>query len=76
MAYLDQKGVPKDAYEFQMLLGVPRTELQQEIVKRGQVMRLYVPFAEDWKYAVHYLKRRLAASPSMALMVMKNMFGK
>ena len=73
--YLDQRGVPKDAYEFQMLLGVPRTELQQEIVKRGQIMRLYVPFAEEWKYAVHYLKRRLAANPAMAFMVMKNMFG-
>ena len=75
IAYLDQKGVPKDAYEFQMLLGVPRTELQQEIVKRGQIVRLYVPFAEDWKYAVHYMKRRLAANPAMVLMVMKNMFG-
>ncbi|HJV49658.1 MAG TPA: proline dehydrogenase family protein [Geothrix sp.] len=75
IAYLDGKGVSKSAYEFQMLLGVPRQELQQEIVKRGQVMRLYVPFAEDWKYAVHYLKRRLAANPAMALMVMKNMFG-
>jgi proline dehydrogenase len=73
--HLDKHGVPKDSYEFQMLLGVPRTELQQEIVKRGQIMRLYVPFAEDWKYAVRYLKRRLAHSPSMALMVMKNMFG-
>ena len=72
---LDKRAVSKDAYEFQMLLGVPRTELQQEIVKRGQIMRLYVPFAEDWKYAVHYLKRRLAHSPSMALMVMKNLFG-
>ncbi len=75
MAHLDEHGVAKDAYEFQMLLGVPRTELQQEIVKRGQTIRLYVPFAEDWKYAVHYLKRRLAANPAMALMVMKNMFG-
>jgi proline dehydrogenase len=73
--YLDQRGVAKNAYEFQMLLGVPRNELQQEVVKRGQVMRLYVPFAEDWKYAVHYLKRRLAHSPSMALMVVKNLFG-
>ena len=72
--HLDKQGVPKDAYEFQMLLGVPRTELQQQIVKRGQVVRLYVPFAEDWKYAVHYLKRRLAANPAMAVMVMKNMF--
>ena len=73
--YLDKRGVSKDAYEFQMLLGVPRTELQKEIVKRGQIIRLYVPFAEDWKYAVRYLKRRLAHSPSMVLMVMKNMFG-
>ena len=76
MKYLDDKGVSKDAYEFQMLLGVPRAELQQEIVKRGQVIRLYVPFAEDWKYAVHYLKRRLAANPAMVGMVLKNMLGR
>ena len=75
MKYLDDKGISKDAYEFQMLLGVPRAELQQEIVKRGQVIRLYVPFAEDWKYAVHYLKRRLAANPAMVGMVLKNMLG-
>lgn len=74
--HLDKKGVAKNAYEFQMLLGVPRTELQQEIVKRGQIMRLYVPFAEEWKYAIRYLKRRLAANPSMALLVMKNLAGK
>jgi proline dehydrogenase len=72
--HLDKTGVSKSAYEFQMLLGVPRQELQKEIVKRGQIIRLYVPFAEDWKYAVHYLKRRLAANPAMAIMVMKNMF--
>jgi proline dehydrogenase len=76
MEYLDKRGVAKDAYEFQMLLGVPRAELQKEIVKRGQIIRLYVPFAEDWKYAVHYLKRRLAANPAMAIMVIQNMFGK
>lgn len=74
--HLDKRGVSKDAYEFQMLLGVPRSELQQEIVARGQIMRLYVPFAEEWKYAIRYLKRRLAASPSMALMVMKNLAGR
>lgn len=73
--HLDKRGVSKDAYEFQMLLGVPRSELQQEIVRRGQIMRLYVPFAEEWKYAIRYLKRRLAANPSMALMVMKNLSG-
>lgn len=76
MAHLDGKGIARDAYEFQMLLGVPRTELQKEIVSRGQIVRLYVPFAEDWKYAVHYLKRRLAANPAMVMLVVKNMFGK
>ena len=74
--HLDKRGVSKDAYEFQMLLGVPRHDLQQEIVKRGQIMRLYVPFAEEWRYAIRYLKRRLAANPSMALLVMKNLTGK
>ena len=73
--HLDKNGVSKGAYEFQMLLGVPRHDLQEQIVKRGQIVRLYVPFAEDWKYAVHYLKRRLAANPAMVFMVMKNMFG-
>lgn len=75
MAYLDQRGCPNDAFEYQMLLGVPRTELQAEIVRRGQVMRLYVPFAEEWKYAIHYLKRRLAHNPMMAGYVLKNLFG-
>ena len=75
LEHLDRSGVAREAYEFQMLLGVPRREIQQEVVKRGQIMRLYVPFAEDWKYAVHYLKRRLAANPAMAGMVMKNLFG-
>jgi proline dehydrogenase len=75
MEYLDAHGVPKTAYEFQMLLGVPRSDIQQEIVRRGQIIRLYVPFAEDWKYAEFYLKRRLAANPAMAMMVLKNLIG-
>ena len=73
MEYLDLRGVPRNAYEFQMLLGVPRTHLQKEIIGRGQVVRLYVPFAEEWKYAVHYLKRRLAANPAMVFMVARNL---
>jgi proline dehydrogenase len=74
--YLDRRGCPKNAYEFQMLLGVPRHQLQSQIVRDGRVMRLYVPFAEEWKYAVAYCKRRLAANPMMGAYVLKNMFGK
>lgn len=74
LEYLDRRGCPKDAYEFQMLLGVPRRELQERIVAEGRVMRLYVPFAEEWKYAVAYCKRRMAANPMMGAYVMRNLF--
>jgi proline dehydrogenase len=74
MEYLDKRGCPKDAYEYQMLLGIPRTQIQKEIVARGEVMRIYLPFAEEWKFAIHYLKRRLAHNPLMAAYVLKNMF--
>ena len=76
LEYLDKRGCPKDAYEFQMLLGVPRQRIQRQIVGSGRVMRLYVPFAEEWKYAVAYCRRRLAANPMMGVYVMKNLFGK
>ena len=72
--YLDRRGCPKDAYEFQMLLGVPRDEIQRDILDSGVVLRLYVPFAEEWEYAIAYCKRRLAANPMMAVFVMKNLF--
>lgn len=76
LAYLEKRGVPTGGFEFQMLLGVPRTALQQDLVKQGHVVRLYVPFAEAWKYAIHYLKRRLAANPMMAMYVLKNLFSR
>jgi proline dehydrogenase len=74
LEYLDRRGCPKDAYEFQMLLGVPRAQIQREIVESGVAMRLYVPFAEEWEYAIAYCKRRLAANPMMGVFVMKNLF--
>lgn len=74
LEYLDRRGCPKDAYEFQMLLGVPRHTVQTEIVGSGRVMRLYVPFAEEWKYAIAYCKRRMAANPMMGAYVVKNLF--
>lgn len=72
--YLDKRGCARDAYEFQMLLGVPRHEIQTQVVGDGRLMRLYVPFAEEWKYAIAYCKRRMAANPMMGAYVMKNLF--
>ncbi len=72
--YLDRRGYPKSGYEFQMLLGVPRQDIQTQIVSDGRLMRLYVPFAEEWRYAIAYCKRRMAANPMMGAYVMKNLF--
>ncbi len=74
--YLDKNNIPKERYEFQMLMGVPRDKMQRKIIERGNIMRLYVPFAEKWKYAIAYCKRRLAANPMMGAYVIKNLFGK
>lgn len=69
-----RKGIPKDRYEFQMLLGVPRDHIQKDLVATGETVRLYVPFASDWDDAIAYLRRRMLESPSMSLLVLKNLF--
>lgn len=66
----------KDQYEVQMLMGVPKQALQDELIQNGILVRLYVPFAEKWKYATAYCKRRLAANPAMAAYIVKNILHK
>jgi len=66
----------KDQYEVQMLMGVPKQDFQDELVRNGILARLYVPFAEKWKYATAYCKRRLAANPAMAAYILKNIWHK
>ncbi len=68
------KKIPKDRYEFQMLLGVPRDHIIKELRDGGARVRLYVPFASDWDDAIAYLRRRMLESPSMAALVVKNLF--
>lgn len=69
----EKRNIPRDAYEVQMLMGVPRATIQDELTGMGIKVRLYVPFAEKWGYAISYCKRRLAANPMMAAYVMRNM---
>jgi hypothetical protein len=59
-----------------MLLGVPRVALQNELVAAGHAVRLYLPFAESWEDGLAYLRRRLAESPSMALLVARNLLSR
>ena len=63
--------------EVQMLLGVPRAGLQARILEgslgAAVPVRLYVPFALGWQDATAYLRRRMAESPSMVLLVLRNL---
>ena len=52
--------IPSERYEFQMLYGV-RRDLQDELVRGGYRMRVYVPFGTQW---YPYLMRRLAERPA------------
>ncbi|MEO1333539.1 MAG: proline dehydrogenase family protein [Myxococcota bacterium] len=68
-------GVGTDAFEVQLLYGVPRDKLLREFTERGIRVRLYVPFAIGWPMAIAYLRRRLDEYPAMMFLVAKNMFG-
>ena len=72
----EKLNMTKDGYEVQMLMGVPLGDYQDELVKNGVKVRLYVPFAEKWVYATAYAKRRLAANPAMAIYITKNLLSK
>lgn len=72
----EKLNIKKDQYEVQMLMGVPRQAFQDELRQNGILVRLYVPFAEKWKYSTAYCKRRLAANPAMAAYIFKNILQK
>lgn len=61
------RGLQKNEYEFQMLLGV-RPDRRREILADGHRLRVYIPFGEDW---YGYSSRRLKENPAMAGMIAK-----
>jgi len=67
---IDEMEIPKDRYEFQMLLGVTE-KLRRQLISEGHKMRVYVPFGQDW-YA--YSTRRLKENPKVAGYVFKDIF--
>jgi proline dehydrogenase len=68
---IHQLEIPKDRYEFQMLLGVDE-ELRSILVGAGHKLRVYVPFGEDW---YEYSTRRLKENPKIAGYVAKDVIG-
>ena len=69
IAFARAEKIPPDAFEFQMLYGV-RRDLQEQLVKDGWGMRVYIPFGTEW---YPYLMRRLAERPANVLFILKNL---
>jgi proline dehydrogenase len=57
-----------DHFEFQMLYGI-RTDLQEQLVKDGYRLRIYVPFGKDW---FAYFMRRLAERPANLMFLVRH----
>ena len=70
--YAEKVGLPKKAVEFQMLYGI-RRDLQEQLVKEGYPVRVYVPFGTHW---YPYFMRRLAERPANIWFFVSNFFRK
>jgi len=73
--YVAEHQIDRSRFEFQMLYGV-RRDLQEQLVREGYNMRVYVPFGTQW---YPYLMRRLAERPANVAFitgnVIREMFG-
>lgn len=67
--FVRAQNIPSERFEFQMLYGV-RRDLQDQIVREGFNMRVYVPFGTQW---YPYLMRRLAERPANVAFITGNM---
>jgi len=70
LATIARLGLPREAYEFQMLLGVAG-DLRRRLVSAGHRLRVYVPYGRAW-YA--YSMRRLKENPAIAGHIVRNLF--
>jgi len=59
---VEQHGLTREQYEFQMLLGVTE-RAGDRLVRDGHRLRIYVPFGKEW---YRYALRRLQENPKIA----------
>jgi len=64
-----ERGIGPERFEFQMLYGV-RRDLQEQLVREGWRLRVYVPYGNQW---YPYLMRRLAERPANIAFITGNM---
>jgi len=65
-----ERGISKDSFDFEMLLGIKRT-MQRTLADEGYTMRVYVPYGKDW---LPYTLRRLRERKENIWFVVKNIF--
>lgn len=66
--FAKERNISNDRFEFQMLYGV-RRDLQEQLVRDGYRVRVYVPFGTQW---YPYLMRRLAERPANVAFITGN----
>ncbi len=69
-AYVAERHVDRNRYEFQMLYGI-RPDLQRRLAAKGYTMRVYVPYGTHW---YPYFMRRLAERPANVIFFVSNLF--
>jgi proline dehydrogenase len=66
--FVTEHSIDRSRFEFQMLYGI-RRDLQEQLVKEGYRIRVYVPFGTQW---YPYLMRRLAERPANVAFITGN----
>jgi proline dehydrogenase len=64
------EGIERGSFEFQMLYGV-RPQLQEQLVREGWNLRIYIPFGTAW---YPYFMRRLAERPANLAFAARSIF--
>ena len=70
--YAEERKIPRQQFEFQMLYGV-RRELQERLIAEGYAVRIYVPYGTHW---YPYFMRRLAERPANVWFFVRSAFSK
>lgn len=70
LAFIEAEKIAPGTFFFEMLYGV-RRDLQEDLLRRGYRMRIYVPYGKSW---LPYTLRRLAERKENILFVLKSLF--
>jgi len=69
ISFTGEQGIPNGRFQFQLLYGI-RSQLQLDLVRRGNNVLVATPYGPDW---YRYLMRRLAERPANVLFLLRNL---